>query len=137
MSAHDNKALWKLWLELWNGNLSIADGIIAPNFVAHLAPAGDSPGEVRDPEGLKQWIGGTLANFSGYSFTTTIGPLAGEDKVAGRWSFGRCIKAAYLEGRLPQSENASSTQAWISFASNPRKSSNTGCVQTFCDCFDK
>lgn len=54
MSSQTNKNLWKLWIELWNGNLSIADEIIASNFVAHFAPASTSPAEVRGPNGLKQ-----------------------------------------------------------------------------------
>jgi predicted ester cyclase len=87
MSSQTNKELWKSWSELWNGNLSLADAIIAPNFVAHFAPIGNSPSEVHGPEGLKQWIGGAVAAFSDYSFTTTVGPLADEDKVAGRWLF--------------------------------------------------
>src|SRR5206468_10254609 len=87
MSSQTNKELWKRWIEVWNGNLSIADEIIAPNFVAHFAPASTSPAEVRGPNGLKQWIGGSAAAFTDYSFTTTVGPLADEDKVAGRWLF--------------------------------------------------
>lgn len=82
-----HKELWGPWLELWNGNLDIADEVIAPNFVAHFAPAGNSPGEVRGPEGLKRWIGGMLAAFADYGFTTSIGPLADEDMVVGRWVF--------------------------------------------------
>ena len=96
MSSQTSKDLWKRWVELWNGNLSIADEIIAPNFVAHFAPAGASPGEVRGPDGLKQWIGGNMAAFTDYSFTTTVGPLADEDKVAGRWVF----RATY-QGGIP------------------------------------
>jgi predicted ester cyclase len=42
---------------------------------------------VRGPAGLKQLIGGSAAAFSDYSFTTTVGPLAEEDLVAGRWVF--------------------------------------------------
>ena len=87
MSSHTNKNIWNLWMEVWNGNLSIADEIIAPKFVAHFAPAATSPAEVRGPNGLKQWIGGSAAAFTNYSFTTTVGPLADEDKVAGRWVF--------------------------------------------------
>jgi hypothetical protein len=64
MSLDENKALWESWHRLWNGNLSIADEIIAPNFVAHFAPVGNSPAEVRGPDGLKQWIGGTVAAFT-------------------------------------------------------------------------
>ena len=87
MSSQTTKELWKRWMEVWNGNLSIADEIIAPTFVAHFAPASTSPASVRGPDGLKQWIGGSAAAFTDYSFTTTVGPLADEDKVAGRWLF--------------------------------------------------
>ena len=45
MSTQTNKDLWQRWSELWNGNLSIADEIIAPNSVAHFAPIGASPAE--------------------------------------------------------------------------------------------
>ena len=82
-----HKALWQPWLELWNGNLDIAEEVIAPDFVAHFAPAGNSPGEVRGPEGLKRWIGEMLAAFTDHSFTTSIGPLADGDMVVGRWVF--------------------------------------------------
>ncbi len=69
MSSQTTKALWKRWIEVWNGNLSIADEIIAPTFVAHFAPASTSPAEVRGPNGLKQWIGGSAAAFTDYSFS--------------------------------------------------------------------
>lgn len=87
MATQTNKNLWTPWFEMWNGDLAIADAIIAPDFVAHFAPAGNSPGEVRGPEGLKQWIGGAVGAFADYRFTTTVGPLADEDKVVGRWVF--------------------------------------------------
>jgi predicted ester cyclase len=96
VTAQDNKALWKPWLELWNGDLNVANEIIAEDFVAHFAPVGNSPGEVRGPEGIKQWIGGALAAFTDYGFTTTVGPLADEDMVAGRWVF----RGAY-QGGIP------------------------------------
>jgi predicted ester cyclase len=87
MSSQMTRELWKSWGDLWNGNLSIADEIIAPNFVAHFAPKGNSPAEVRGPTGLKQAIGGSLSAFTAYSFTTVVGPLAEDDLVAGRWVF--------------------------------------------------
>ena len=82
-----NKDLWQRWAALWNGDLAVADAIIAPGFVAHFAPVGSSPAEVRGPGGLKGWIGGALAAFDDYAFVTTVGPLADGDLVAGRWVF--------------------------------------------------
>ena len=94
MSSQTKKELWESWNTLWNGNLSIADEIIAPNFVAHFAPVGNSPAVVHGPDGLKQWIGGWLAAFSNATFTTTVGPLAENELVAGRWIF----RATYQGG---------------------------------------
>ena len=86
-TTNENKSVWGLWVELWNGNLSIADEIVATDFVAHFAPAGNSPAEVRGPDGLKQWIGGATAAFTDYSFTTSVGPIANDHYLAGRWIF--------------------------------------------------
>lgn len=100
MTAQTSNDLWESWSALWNGNLSIADTLIAPNFVAHFAPAGASPSEVRGPDALKQWIGGSVAAFSDSSFTTVVGPLADKDMVAGRWLF-RGTYAGGIPGASP------------------------------------
>lgn len=94
MPAKENKALWSSWQDLWNGNLEVADKIIAPGFVAHFAPMGNSPDGVRGPEELKRWIGDSLGAFTDYRFTTVIGPIADGDLVSGRWVF----RAAYAGG---------------------------------------
>jgi predicted ester cyclase len=96
MSAQTTNDLWKRWVALWNGDLTQADTIIAPNFVAHFAPAGSSPAEVRGPDGLKQWISGITATFTDYSFTTAVGPLVDGTMLAGRWVF----RATY-QGGMP------------------------------------
>lgn len=102
MSSQISKALWQSWGELWNGNLSLADEIIAPHFVAHFGVALDANiSEVRGPDGLKKWIsGGALATFADYSFTTTVGPLADENMVAGRWIFRATYKGG-MPGASP------------------------------------
>lgn len=100
MSALDNKALWKRWQELWNGDLAIADEIIAPDFVARFATVGNGPSEVRGPEGLKQWIGGSLANFTDYGFTSAIDPLADRNMVVGQWIF-RAVYQGGIPGAHP------------------------------------
>lgn len=94
MASQTNKDLWQSWSELWNGNLSLADEIVAPNFVAHFAPIGNSPGEVRGPDGLKQWIVVTEAAFTDFSLTTSVGPVADDGYVAGRWQ----MRATYSGG---------------------------------------
>ncbi len=101
MASPTYKDLWASWVALWNGNLALADQIIAPDFVAHFAAIGTSPGEVRGPAGLAQWIGGTRAAFTDARFTTVVGPLAENDLVAGRWVF----RGTY-QGGMPGSSPA-------------------------------
>jgi predicted ester cyclase len=106
VSVQTNKELWGPWLALWNGDLSVADELIAPEFVAHFAPVGASPAEVRGPEGLKEWIGGVLAAFTDHRFETTVGPLADGDLLAGRWLF----RATYQGGIPGAAPDATGTQ---------------------------
>ena len=106
MTMQTNKELWGRWLALWNGDLSVADELIAPEFVAHFAPVGASPTEVRGPEGLKAWIGGVLAAFTDHRFATTVGPLADGDLLAGRWLF----RATYQGGIPGAAPDAAGTQ---------------------------
>ena len=68
MDAEAGTELWERWGALWNGDLGIADEIVAPDFVAHFAPVGPSPAEVRGPEWLKAWIGGAVAAFEDHRF---------------------------------------------------------------------
>lgn len=125
------------WAAVWNRNLAMADEIIAPNFVAQFVAAGTSAGEVHDPEGLKQWIGGTLAAFSNASFTTGGGPLADEGMVAGRWIF-RATYQGGMPGASPAAlGKASSMREWTSFVSKREKSPNTRSAQTLYNCFTK
>src|SRR5258706_1074419 len=97
MAVPTRKELWNAWLTLWNGNLSIADEIIAPTFVAHFAPATTSPAEVRGPAGLKQWIGGRAAPLCPYSFPNTGGPRSPEHPGVVRCGF----RPTGQEGRPP------------------------------------
>jgi steroid delta-isomerase-like uncharacterized protein len=49
-----NKEIARQWLgDFWDGNMNVADEIVAPNCIFHTAPPGISNG----PEGLKQWAG--------------------------------------------------------------------------------
>jgi hypothetical protein len=122
------------WLALWNGDLAVADEIVAPGFVAHFAPAGNSPAEVRGPEGLKGWIGGALAAFEAYGFTTAVGPLAEGDLIAGRWVFRGRTGAASPGRRRTPSGGPSSTRAWTSSGSRTGRSSSTGSPPISCRC---
>jgi steroid delta-isomerase-like uncharacterized protein len=81
MSAEENKALFRrFYEEVWNrGNLSVADELIAPDFINHAA----SPGSNRGPESMRGSVTWARNAFPDLHFE--IEELIAEgDIVAGR-----------------------------------------------------
>ena len=81
MSAEENKALFRrAYEEVWNrGNLSVADELIAPDFINHAA----SPGSNRGPESMRGSVTWARNAFPDVHFE--IEELVAEgDIVAGR-----------------------------------------------------
>ncbi len=86
MSSAANAALASPWKDLWNGDLGIADQIIAGDFVAHAAPlTGTGPDEIRGREALKGWISGIHAVLPTLSFVIEVGPIADDEHLVVRW----------------------------------------------------
>ena len=86
MSNSANAALYEPWGALWNGDLSIADKIIAEDFVGHLAPmSGTGPDQFRGRQPLKDWINGIHALLPDLSFVLDVGPIADEQHLVVRW----------------------------------------------------
>lgn len=81
-------ALVERWLALWNGDLAIADALVAEDFLVHAAsPSGVGEEEMRGREALKQWIsGGLKAVLPDLRFAITVGPIATDDYFAVRWT---------------------------------------------------
>ena len=86
MSTAANAALANPWKDLWNGDLGIADQIIAGDFVAHAAPlTGTGPDEIRGREALKGWISGIHAVLPDLTFVIEVGPITGDEHLIVRW----------------------------------------------------
>jgi steroid delta-isomerase-like uncharacterized protein len=84
MSTEQNKATVRAWVEAaWNqGNLSMADGLYAADYVYH-DPA--SPTEVRGVEGIKGLV--TMYRTAMPDLRFTIEDMIAEgDKVVWRWT---------------------------------------------------
>jgi steroid delta-isomerase-like uncharacterized protein len=83
MSAEQNKAtVRRLFDEVWsNGNLDVADELLADAYVFHDPMA---PG-IRGPEGFKRMVAMYRAGYPDLRFTVED-QLAEGDKVATRWS---------------------------------------------------
>lgn len=84
MSTEENKALARRVIEEMfnNGNLDLAEEVIAPEYVDH-DPA--MPEDIRGPEGFKAFVAGYRAAFSDLHVEIED-QLAEGDKVATRWT---------------------------------------------------
>jgi len=79
-------AIWEAWIALWNGDLSIAEQIIAPDYTLHMTPIGGGDlSAYAGPAGMAAWVGQLHACFKPFTFTVQVGPLIQEDLIAGRW----------------------------------------------------
>ena len=78
--------LWTAWLAYWNGDLSQAERLISPEFVAHAAPlTGVGPSEIHGRDGINGWITGAHAVMQGLHFEVQVGPFVDGEFVLGRW----------------------------------------------------
>jgi predicted ester cyclase len=80
-------ALASQWKDLWNGDLAIADTIIAEDFLAHAAPlTGTGPDEICGREALRGWIRAIHTVLSGLTFAIQVGPVADDEYLVVRWT---------------------------------------------------
>jgi len=87
MSNAANAALANPWKDLWNGDLAVADKIIAEDLVTHTAPiTGTGPDEMRAREALKGMIGWIRGLLSDLNFVIDVGPIADEEHLVVRWT---------------------------------------------------
>jgi uncharacterized protein YbjT (DUF2867 family) len=85
-AAMSNAALAEPWKELWNGDLSQTEKIIAEDFAAHAAPlTGAGPDLIRGREALNAWVSGIHAVLSGLAFDIEVGPITDGEYLVLRW----------------------------------------------------
>jgi predicted ester cyclase len=79
-------AIWNKWIAMWNGDLAMADQIIAPDYTLHMSPLGGGDlSAYAGPQGMAGWIGQLHAAFDPFVFEVQVQPLFGEGMIAGRW----------------------------------------------------
>jgi predicted ester cyclase len=85
--APDLRRLYRRWLlELWNGDLAVAEGLVTDDFVIHQARAdGAASEDLRGPEAIGKMVGEGRAPFDGLTFELEVGPVTEGDMVAARW----------------------------------------------------
>ena len=72
---------------MWNGNLELADQIVAHHCIVHQAPFGPGePQQFRGPEGVMQMVRMGREPFDQLAFTCDVGPIVEGDRLAARWT---------------------------------------------------
>ena len=85
MAARVNAGLWDRWIQLWNGNLDVAEHIIHPDFEIHRVPMPHVPEGLGGRDTLVEWVKQTRSILGGLRFTVEVGPIVDGEIVAGRW----------------------------------------------------
>lgn len=85
-------SFWTDWVALWNGDLGLADEVIAQRVVLHTTLLdGRDPAAIDDPQAFAQWVGSLREAIPDLAFETVAGPVSdttgpdGESIVAGHW----------------------------------------------------
>jgi ketosteroid isomerase-like protein len=103
----DNRRLYERWLlELWNGDESVAEEILADDFVVHQARAEPGASEaVRGPQAGLEMVRMGRSPFSELVCAIEVGPIVEGDMVAARWT----AVGAYAGG-IPGATAATGTE---------------------------
>lgn len=79
-------AIIDAWLNLWNGDLSIAPTLVTPDFHLHAATTdGSDLSTLKGPEGLAGWIAQIRAACD-VTYAVEVGPIAEANLLAVRWT---------------------------------------------------
>lgn len=78
--------LYRRWMDMWNGDLDVADEIFAPECVTHPAPTtiGEPP-VYRGPSEMRTFVEQGRAIFAEVTFRTEDKPIVDGDHLACRW----------------------------------------------------
>ena len=78
--------LHQRWISMWNGDLRMAQEIIADRFKAHLsAEAVVPPVEARDPASVAAWVTHVRSRSQRLTYHVVLGPMVDSDKVISYW----------------------------------------------------
>ncbi len=90
--AHPVDAFWSDWLTFWNGDLDLADEVVAEGIVLHATLLdGRASATINDPETFAEWVGGLRQAIPDLEFETVVGPIsepvgpADGTIIAGHW----------------------------------------------------
>lgn len=79
------ETLWQQWIALWNGDLSQAEEILAPDMAMHAAVIGVDEAAIQGAQGIAGWVTLLRSALGEPTFTVQVGPIIDGDLVCGRW----------------------------------------------------
>jgi predicted ester cyclase len=92
MSDADLREMYGTWMTMWNGDLSLAGVLVAPDCVIH-----QPPNAFTGPEGVTEMVRQGRAGFSELTFAIEVPPIVNGDWLAARW-IGRGTYAGGIPG---------------------------------------
>ncbi len=110
MPSTETAKLYGRWLGMWNGDLSLADDIVAAHCVVHYPGVPANTSDAADGiERVKATVKRARAPFERLIFSLDVGPIEDEGKVATRWT----ARGSYAGG-LPGTQAAPGTMVEFS-----------------------
>jgi hypothetical protein len=80
------EAIGARWTAMWNGEVELANAIIAEGFHAHLTSKKlVDPKEMRDPSPVMDWVRRVRASFESIHYETNLAVIVDGDLIAARW----------------------------------------------------
>lgn len=84
MKPFDAAAAYRTFItDFCNGEFTLADTLVSPDCLIHVAGAPDSA--YLGPDGFRALLQGTRAPFSSLTFSIAVGPIVQGNLLAARW----------------------------------------------------
>ena len=104
-------AFWSDWLTLWNGDLALADKVVAEDIVLHATLLdGQDPATINDPKKFAEWVGSLRQAIPDLVFETVVGPISEPaEPTAGIMIAGHWRATGTYQGGFPGATAAAGT----------------------------
>lgn len=79
--SDDLRAMYRRWIDMWNGEIHLADELMSPDCPIH-----QPPNSFLGSDGLRQMVEMGRAPFEDPVFAVEVGPIVEGDRLAARWT---------------------------------------------------
>ena len=101
------------WIDFWNGDLTLAEGIVHDDFVWHVAPLTGGPSQDHSGrDGLVEWVRGSHEAMPGLKFSVEVGPISQEPYHVLRW-FAEAGEVSFHGTDILRTEDGKIVGYWL------------------------